>query len=231
MTLEDAELELEQRRVSGELETVRRRIAALEASRLDYGSATSENVSQFNSLSGDLVEQRQRRDNLQQELELLAQRIKELKVVSPIAGQVVTWDLERLLSRRPVARGQRLLTVAETDGPWQLELRVADEDSHQLGEAIRGDDRPRIDFIVVTMPGVTWSTSVREISQTVEIRAAGELPTILCLADVPPEMTESAAAGLGVRARIHCGRKAAIAVGFQKLWRTIQEHILFPWGF
>lgn len=231
LTLEDSELELEYRRVAGELQSTEQRIASLEASRLDFGSATTETATQINSLAGDLSEQLQRRENLQRELELLAYRRRQLQVSSPIAGQVITWDLERLLSRRPVSRGQRLLTVADTQGPWQVELRVADEDTHELAEALQSAQEVRIDYIVVTMPEIVRSTRVKDISGTVEVRSAGEGPTALCRADVAEDLKSFAASGLGVRGRIHCGRKAAIVVGFGKLWRSIQEYVLFPWGF
>jgi hypothetical protein len=231
LTLDDPDLELEIRRVEGELQTTERRIDALEASRLNQGSASAETVGQMNSLAGELSEQNQKRDNLERELSLLSFRRSQLEVASPISGQIVTWDLDRLLTRRPVERGQRLLTVADTGGPWQLELRVADEDSYDLCEALRGPQPVELEYIIVTMPGVVRSTRVREISETVEIRSPGERPTLLCLAEVADDASITAAAGLGVRGRIHCGRKAAIVVGCRRLWRAIQQHVLFPWGF
>ncbi|MFO0919301.1 MAG: HlyD family efflux transporter periplasmic adaptor subunit [Planctomycetaceae bacterium] len=230
LTLESPELELEQRRVSGELQTTEKRIAALEASRLDFRSETSDSVSQLNVLAGDLSEQLQKRDNLRLELELLELRRGDLQMASPISGQIVTWDLERLLGNRPVARGQRLLTVADSHGPWQLELRVADDDVTDLSAAVQQQHDVPLDYIVVTMPGDIQTTKVRSISETVEVRQQGDPPSLLCLADAPEATAETAVPGLGVRARIHCGRTPAIVFGFRKLWRAVQEHVLFPWG-
>lgn len=231
LTLEDPQLELEFRRVEGELRTTERRISALEASRLDQGHATSDTVVQVNSLAGDLSEQRQKRENLQQEMALLQHRRERLVVASPIAGQVVTWELERQLTRRPVARGQRLMTVADTRGPWQVELRIADEDSFEVCEALGKHQQVPVDFIVVTMPGVTRSTHIHEVSTTVEIRAPGEGPTLQCRGAVPEELAHVAVTGLGIRGRVHCGQRAAIVVGFRQFWRAIQQHVLFRWGF
>lgn len=230
LLLESPELELEARRVAGELQTAEKRIAALEASRLDYRSETTDSASQLNLLAGDLSDQIQRRDNLRHELELLELRRNELKMVSPISGQVVTWDLERLLHNRPVTRGQRLLTVADTSGPWQLELRVADDDATDLATTVQRNAAVPMDFIIVTLPGEVRMTTVRSLSETVEVRSQDEAPTLLCLADVPTEAAESAVPGLGVRGRIHCGRCPAIVFGFRKLWRAVQEYVLFPWG-
>jgi hypothetical protein len=188
-------------------------------------------VGQLNSLAGELSEQVQRQENLTRELGLLTTRQSQLEITSPIAGQIVTWDLDRLLTRRPVERGQRLMTVADTRGPWHVELRVADEDSYDLSEELRQGRQPTLEFIVVTMPGVVRSTAVSKISESVEIRSPGAEPTLLCIAEVSQDVAADAAAGLGVRGRIHCGKQAAIVVGFRKLWRAIQQHVLFPWGY
>jgi len=230
LELDSPELELEIRRTDGELRTTEKKITSLEASRLDFGSGSSDSTNQMNTLGGELKEQLQRRDNLRLELDLLLLRRDELKVVSPINGRVVTWDLEQLLSHRPVTRGQRLLTISDIKGPWELELRVADEDTSDLVKAMQANKSVPVDFVAITKPEVVHSTTLRSISDTVEIRSQGESPTVLCRADLPESLKESAVEGMSVRGRIHCGRRAAIVVLLDKFWRSVREHILFPWG-
>jgi multidrug efflux pump subunit AcrA (membrane-fusion protein) len=230
LELDNPELELEIRRADGELQTAEKRIAAIETTRLDFGLSSPDAVNQMNSLAGELKEQQQKRENLRHELELLSFRRDELKVVSPIRGRVVTWDLERLLSRRPVARGQRLLTISDIDGPWELELRVADEETSDLLQAFSASKSVPLDFVVVTQPERMHTTTLKSISQTVEIRIAGDAPSLLCRADVPENLVDGAVEGMSVRGRIHCGRRAVIVVLFRKFWRTVKEHVLFPWG-
>jgi hypothetical protein len=230
LELDNPELELEIRRIEGERQTVDKRITALEASRLDFGLTSADSASQINSLAGELKEQRQKRENFRHELESLEQRRDDLKVLSPIQGRVVTWDLERLLLRRPVARGQRLLTISDTEGPWELELQVRDEDTHDLMAVMQGKDVVPIDFITVTMPDRAHATKVKSVSKTVEIRSSGDVPSLLCRADVPEDVAQSAVEGMGVRGRIHCGRRTAAYVLLNKMWRSIREHILFPCG-
>lgn len=230
LQLDSPELELEIRRTEGELQTTEKRIAAIEASRLDFGTTSSDSVSQINSLAGELKELRQKRENFGRELETLNQRRDELQVISPIRGRVVTWDLERTLSRRPVARGQRLVTISDSDGPWELELRVRDDDTGDLFAAMKRNQAVPIDFVVVTLPETVYATTLKTISETVEIRSPGDDPTLLCRADVPEELKQSAVEGMSVRGRIHCGRRPIIVVAFTKLWRIIREQVLFPWG-
>ena len=232
LELESPELELEFRRAEGDLQTTEKRIAAIEASRLDFGSSstTTTSTNQLNTLSGELQELKQQRDNLGKQLELLSQRRNELKVVSPIQGQVVTWDLEHLLLRRPVARGQRLLSVSDTSGPWEVVLNVADDDTSDLMVALKGSQPIRVEFVIVSAPDRIHQTTVRSVSETVEIRSADEQPTLLCLADVPDGLSEAVVAGVSVRGRIHCGRRPAAFIMFGKLFRNLREHLLFPWG-
>lgn len=230
LELDSPELELEIRRVEGELGTTEKRIQSIEASRLDFGLNTPDSVNQMNSLAGELKELKQKRENLIHEIDLLSQRLGDLKIVSPIRGQVVTWDVERLLSHRPVSRGQRLLTVSDSDGPWEIELRVADEDTSDLYTAMQQDRSVPIDFIVITLPDRIYSTTLRSVSDTVEIRSPGESPTILCQADVPDHLVDAAVEGMSIRGRIHCGRRPAVTVVFDKFWRVIREHLLFRWG-
>jgi len=84
--------------------------------------------------------------------------------------------------------------------------------------------------VAITKPEVVHSTTLRSISDTVEIRSQGESPTVLCRADLPESLKESAVEGMSVRGRIQCGRRAAIVVLLDKFWRSVREHILFPWG-
>lgn len=231
LEMDSPDLELEIRRAEGDLLTTEKRIASIEASRLDFGSTSTDSASQMNSLAGELQELRQKKENLGRELELLSQRRTELKVVSPIKGRVATWDVERLLSRRPVSRGQRLLTISDTAGPWELELRVNDEDTSDLFAAMKDNKTPSLDFVIITAPERVHSTKLKSVSETVELRSQGEPPSLLCQADVPENLSTAAVEGMSVRGRIHCGRRPAAVVVFGKLWRMIREYVLFPWGF
>lgn len=230
LELDSPELELEIRRAEGELQTTEKKLTSIEASRLDFGASQPDSSVQINTLAGEWKEQQQKRDNLRRELELLAQRRSELKVISPIQGRVVTWDLERSLAHRPVARGQRLLTISDTEGPWEVALRVADEDTSDLFQVMKEKQRVPIDFIAITMPQQVFKTELKSLSKTVEIHSPGDPPSLLCLADAPESLWKSAVEGMSVRGRLHCGQRPAIHVLFHKFWRAIREHVLFQWG-
>lgn len=52
----------------------------------------------------------------------------QLVIRSPIRGRIITWDPERLLDKdKPLQRSQRLMEVADLEGPWQVELDMPED--------------------------------------------------------------------------------------------------------
>ena len=230
LELDSPDLELEIRRAEGNLQTTEKKIKSVEASRLDFSFQNSDSPSQLNSLASELKELKQVQINLTHEIELLVTRRKELQVLSPINGRVVTWDAERLLSRRPVVQGQRLMTISDADAAWDLELLVPDRDLSDLNRARQQSSPVRVDFIVITMPERVYTAQLKSVAETVEVHSAADGPALLCLAAVPDELVESAVEGMSVRGRIHCGNRPVYRVLFDKMWRVLKEQILFPIG-
>jgi multidrug efflux pump subunit AcrA (membrane-fusion protein) len=67
------------------------------------------------------------RESYAGQLKELRRQVEQLKVKSPMRGQVISWDLDQKLLNRPVQPGQVLVKLADPDGPWQLELRVPED--------------------------------------------------------------------------------------------------------
>ena len=143
---------------------------------------------------GELAESREKLVNLKAQRDLDLKRIDELSVRSPIDGVVVTWDLKDRLSGRPVQRGQTLLRVADPKGPWQLELKLPDNNvgfltsaQHELGKELN------VTYILATDPSTKFQGKVCEVAESAEVRG-DEGNTVLVkvainksdLADPPP---------------------------------------------
>ncbi len=73
--------------------------------------------------------------------------------------------------RRPVQRGQILMTVVEPQGDWELELKMPEEDMGFVSEAQAelGDELP-VNYVVATSPGVTLQGTVKEVHRSAEVR-------------------------------------------------------------
>ena len=124
--MRDPSLELELKRVDGELETAQRQLDAVRATKTNRAIRETNPVESYR-LSAEERELEQKVSNSRRELELLKHEREQLVVTSPIAGRVLTWDVGHQLLARPVERGEALVTVADLSSPWQLELAVPDD--------------------------------------------------------------------------------------------------------
>ncbi len=70
-------------------------------------------------LAAEVVEHRAMADALEKQLTILRVKEKELQVVSPVKGKIITWQIYEKLLHRPVDAGQMLLQVAVTDEPGE----------------------------------------------------------------------------------------------------------------
>jgi multidrug efflux pump subunit AcrA (membrane-fusion protein) len=209
------ELELEMQRVAGELETARKRLAAAQSERLQTrASDTDARLRQRRLTAEDEQLQQQVRD-LSDRQAMLQRELEALKVASPLAGEVVTWNVEQQLAARPLRRGDALLTVAHVAGPWQLELKVPSRSAGRLLAAGEANDRP-VSFVLATSPGQTLSGAVKEIAPRLEIDESGA-SFMLVTVEVPHETIENRAPGASAFARIDCGRGTLAEAWFHEL--------------
>lgn len=185
-------------------------------------------------LAGELVELRQEAENIRREQELFTQKQKRLRVVADEAGQVVTWEVEASLLRRPVQRGQVLMTLANPDGPWELELYVPERRLRHILTAQEGGDgtadetRPALDvtFMLSSHPGEEFHGRVIEIEQSAEVRGE-EGNTILVRVEVDKGMLPHLHDQTTVTAKLYCGRKSLGYTWFCDLIETVQAKVLF----
>ncbi len=80
---------------------------------------------QASDLQGQVLQQETQLTNLKTQLRVLERQEKDLEVRSPVDGQVITWELEKKLDKRPLQRGARLLQVADADKGWRVEVADA----------------------------------------------------------------------------------------------------------
>ncbi len=116
---------------------------------------------------------------LMRQHQLLEAQETELHVTSPIAGQVLTWDLPQLLQSRPVHRGQALMTIADPQGPWDLELEIPDRDAGHVLEAQQAAKGTPLQatYRMATDPGTSHETTVDRVAQSIERTASGDRST------------------------------------------------------
>ncbi|RLS54114.1 MAG: HlyD family efflux transporter periplasmic adaptor subunit [Planctomycetota bacterium] len=226
LELRDPVLETDTPRIIGEIATVQERIKGVQAARLAGGN-TSDAVSRARQLTADEEELKERLRTLEQQRLLIEQRREELTLRSPIAGKVLTWDVEQHLSARPVERGQALLTIGETSGPWVVEVRVADQNAGHLLQA-RKTRKPDldVDFLLPAEPGKVYHGQIQDVSLTAEIDDASQSHVRVVVAFDRNQLTEPRP-GATALPRIRCGPRTLGYVWLHELIDAIRTRLLF----
>jgi multidrug efflux pump subunit AcrA (membrane-fusion protein) len=223
LELADDKLDFELTELTGEIRTARQQLATLQAARLD--SAVPQRDQRW-QLAAEEERIKQVLRGLEQQEQHLQERRDELTVRSPIAGRVITADVEQLLRSRPVRRGQQLLTIAAEQGSWVLELRVSDRDAgYVLAAQDAGETRP-LRFVLATQPTQTRFATIEHISRWTEIDASGVASVRLtAMIDDPTQL--AARPGATATAKIYCGRGRLGYVWFRDLIELLRARFMW----
>lgn len=225
VTLRNSDLDFEDSRIAGEVQTALKRLAAVQAARVELQQQAVPSRERANQLSGDEEELKELLASLDQQRRLLVRRQAELQVRSPLAGQVITWDVQQLLASRPVQRGQVMLTVANPDGPWELSLHVAENDiGHVLAARRSGDENLPVTFVLATQPGTVYAGRVAGAAQATDVheRLGAGVPVTVAF---DRDATLSPRPRAAVIANISCGQRAAGYVLFHRVFEAVRR-----WG-
>jgi hypothetical protein len=180
-------------------------------------------------LSAEERELAQKIVNLRRELDLLDAEAKALVVISPIAGRVLTWDVEHLLVARPVERGEVLVEVADVSAEWQLELDVADDRiGHVLAAQQEIEPKLPVRFRLSSTNRELSPAEghIAEVYPTAKVNDgpdAASLPTVRVRVALDVEQFGEAERqelrpGVSARAEIACGRRRLGYVWFHDIW-------------
>lgn len=92
------------------------------------------------------------------------------EVRAPISGTIVSWNLEQRLNGFPVSPNQQLISIAQLDGPWQLEVKVPHQKIGYVNAAMEkanenGKDSIDASFSLSTNPNVSYKGKLKRISK------------------------------------------------------------------
>lgn len=230
--LRNTELEVSLAEVVGQRTTTQQEVYSIERVLLQAQDKHRPNVDEENRQRGRLLELRKNLESLDAKYRLFLQKQEDLKIVSPIAGRVVTWDLHNRLIHRPVQRGQVLMRVGDLEGKWILEIRMPENEMGHVSKAQQEAQKEQTDlpveYILASEPGTTRTGKVREIHYSAEVRGE-EGNTVLIKADINQDELPKLRPGTSVSAKVLCGRRALGYVWFHDVLAFIQSRILFRW--
>ena len=176
--------------------------------------------------------------DLQFQLELLQNRQtflnekrRQLEIVAPRSGQVITWRPQANLLGKPVQWGDRLFDIADLDGDWEVVLRVPEQRIGYVWDQVGIDselasnklDRElSVEFFLQSNPDRRYQSSVIEIARSVELDPElGALTTIRCRV---PEELRHCRHGASVVADIDCGNRSLAFVCFGEFWDGLRRN-------
>lgn len=225
VVLRSPTLTIELTRVAGELQTAERRLSALRANRLVASSADAAARLQAQERTAEEEQVKETIRGLEEQRKLLLAQVDELTVRAPLDGIVTTWDVERILLGRPVARGQTLLGVADAAGPWVLELLVPERLIGDVLAARRAQAEPlEVEFVTATNPDKVYRGRVQNISAAAETDPQlGVVVKATVAFDRAVLDATQLRPGAAVTARIRCGPSTLGAVGGRDLRRFLQS--------
>jgi hypothetical protein len=168
-------------------------------------------------------------------------RLEKLNVRSPRTGISTTWQVYEKLINRPVERGQKLMTVANPAGEWELVLQMPEEKmGHILAArkklksdlAERGQDADlNVTFILATHPDTELTGTIKEIHTIAEVQGETgntvQIKVALDKAQLHSAGIHDLRPGAGVTAMVHCGKTSLGYAWFHDLIAFVQSRILF----
>ncbi len=227
VVLRRPELDLEFKRVWGELQTARKRLGAIQAERLSTRRGSDQQRAAYDRLTAEEEEVTEVIGSLQKQHEVLLQQKAALTVRSPIAGKVLTWDVRQVLEGRPVGRGEALLIVADVEGPWQLILRIPDRRvSHVLRARQEADGPLGVSFILATSPDRQLFGRVKRLGERSQVDESGEA-FVLATVEIDAREIAGPVPDASVLAKIDCGRRRIGYVWFHDAVDAVWRYLLF----
>lgn len=228
--LQSTQVEVELTQVQGERLATIEQLASVQRSLVEEKNLK---IEERNRLSGQQAELKQKLLTLDAQLALFKAKQRDLDVRSPIAGEVITWELRERLMRRPVQKGQVLMRVADPDGPWQLELTMPENRiGHVVKEQQASQQPGEVTYILATEPSVTHVGKIQEIHHSAEVRG-DEGNTVLIKVELDKDEMEQLRAesklrpGATVTAKVYCGRRPLGYVLLHDVIDFVQSRILF----
>jgi hypothetical protein len=220
----DYQLKLKQ--LQGQLEVVRKKLETDQVLRMQAINKGEDEI-QIGNLTANIEQGKLEIESLNQQIEFYLGLTEKLTIVSPISGQVTTRDVQQSLLNRPVSRGNRLISVAETDGPWQIVFHISDLD---LG------------YLMQTTNQVRWQVDYKFKSDNVEVHTC-EIDRldggntiqddgrsyVKAFASFDASLLDEPRVGQSVYGKIKCGRRSLFFIWTRDVQDFLKTNFLWSW--
>ncbi|QDU75018.1 HlyD family secretion protein [Bremerella volcania] len=225
--LRNTELERQYKQFTGDREKTLSTLQALEFRKRRPES--QRNAAEATQLTIDLGQARQKYEQLNEQVALLEEKMARLDVASPIAGEIVTWDVRDNLMQRPVQPGQVLMTVIDPTQDWILEIRMPEKRIQHIQYALehqQGSEALEVTYIMASDPGRQLTGYVTEIQRLAQPdEEEGQIVKLKVAID--KQDIQHLRAGATATAKVHCGTASLGYTWFHELFEFVESRILF----
>ena len=186
---------------------------------------------QQTTLQIDIEQARQEIIGLSNELNLRQKEARNLNIIAPIGGVVMNWQAHQNLIRRPVERGQNLMTIIEKDATWMLELELPERRIGHMIEASKAaannGEAARVTFSLVSHPGAEFEGEMMLVDHQIDAHS-DEGNTCLIRVSFENDAIERDLLRMGTRvnAKIHCGQRPVGYVMFHEAIEAVHSSYL-----
>lgn len=230
--LQSNEFAYQKSEILGELQTAQAELDAIVVKRSQGMRRDSRSEARssdtYEMLSADEMRLKTKIESLVQRRDLLQKRENQLTLRSPITGQVLDWEVDELLSDRPVTRGELLMKVADVEGPWILELELPDKRTYHVVTAQEAAGEPlAVRFQLVNEPGEVYHGQLVSIASIVDLDDQADEPFVPLEAEFDKAQVEHLRHGLNVVGRIECGRRSVAYVWTYQLVETVRRYLFW----
>ncbi|GIW81811.1 MAG: hemolysin D [Gemmatales bacterium] len=185
----------------------------------------------------------QERDRLRQRANAEEEEPGNFWMRSPIAGTILNADFREKFKGKYVTPADPILRIGDTDGSWQVELKIPQKHVGQVLSAFKPDD-PRqqldVDLLLLSEPTRSYRGKLsraelgREAVPDPDPEAGAE-PVVIAFVriegdDIPTDLRvprSKLVTGTEVHAKIRCGNHAMGYSLFYGLWEFIYEKIIY----
>ncbi len=235
--LRSPSLEIEIQEVLGEMNANREKREGLNVAINQLTNDDSQSRTMQSRLSSEIRELETQLQALQEKHQALLGEQQKLLITAPIEGIVVARQIDQFLASRPVRQGDALLRVVQLDGPWHLELLVADQDSGYVKQKLFGametssgrvpeGEQRELEFVIASQPDVKSIAHTSWVSESAR-NPRGEGMFVDVLADVEPQAAARGHMGATVYAYFDCGQQPLWFVWSRPLVEEIQRRLWF----
>ncbi len=191
-------------------------------------------------IHGELKRNEEDKRSYYRQRETLDEQIARLTIRSPIAGEVTTWDLDKLLPLgRPVEAGQRALQIADTslESDWELISFLPEKEmghflrKHFKGESGRDpvnleDKNIEVTYVLLSEPQRKLSGKLLELERTADLHDEHGVSYRMRV-EINEADLRQPHPGAEVIARVHCGKRPVGFVWFHDAMEWVQTHLFF----